>query len=72
MRVTRRMQASLSNTSLNAGSNTERGSSPRIGSIKILYMDKLILVNLQELQDKITAELTDDSKELMPYEESIC
>lgn len=35
-------------------------------------MDKLILVNLQELQNIITAELTDDSKELMPYEESIC
>ena len=35
-------------------------------------MDKLILTNLQELQDKITAELTDDSKELMSYEESIC
>ena len=35
-------------------------------------MDKLILVNLQELQNIITAELTDDSKELMLYEESIC
>lgn len=35
-------------------------------------MNKLILTNLQELQDKIAAELTDDSKELMPYEESIC
>lgn len=35
-------------------------------------MDKLIFTNLQELQDIITAELTDDSKELMPYEESIC
>lgn len=35
-------------------------------------MDKLILVNLQELQNIITVELTDDSKELMPYEESIC
>lgn len=35
-------------------------------------MDKLILVNLQKLQDKITTELTDNSKELMPYEESIC
>ena len=32
-------------------------------------MNKLILVNLQELKDKIKAELTDDSKELMPYEE---
>ena len=35
-------------------------------------MNKLILVNLQELKDKIKAELIDDSKELMPYEESIC
>lgn len=35
-------------------------------------MNKLILVNLQELKDIITAELTNDSKELMPYEESIC
>ena len=35
-------------------------------------MDKLILTNLQELQDKIATELTDDSKELIPYEESIC